>query len=291
MLPLPKHIERDVSLAAHTYFRIGGPARYFAHVSNEETLVSSVAFAKENNLRIFVLSGGSNVLVSDNGFDGLVLHMEMRDITVLGNVLRAESGVPMAKLVATGTMQGLSGVSWAIGVPGMVGGSVRGNAGCFGGEVKDVLTHVRAYDISTQEWRSLSNKECDFAYRESMFKHHPELIIVSADFLLRSGDKGAIADEVRAFTQARVAKQDIGEKCAGCMFKNPEGAHAGELIDRAGLKGYAIGGARISKKHGNFIVNDGNASANDVQKVVAHIKEKIQQSFHIALEEEIQFIS
>ena len=291
MLSLPRIIEANVPLAPYTYFRIGGEAMYLGHIASEQDVVDAVDFAHTNHLRMTVLSGGSNVLVSDAGFDGIVLHMEMREAAVEGNTIRAGAGVPMAKLVATATAHGLEGISWAIGIPGMVGGSVRGNAGCFGGEVKDTLVSVRVYDMNAQAWQTLTNTACVFEYRDSMFKRHPELIITEATFALREGNTKDLAERVRAHIQLRVMKQDIGEKCAGCMFKNPKGAYAGELIELAGLKGFAIGGAHISKKHANFIVNDGNASAEDVRAIVAHVKEKVQQSFYIVLEEEIQYIS
>lgn len=291
MLPnKPACIEERVVLAPFTYFRIGGPARYFARITNEQELIDAIAFAQEQRIRITVLSGGSNVLVSDEGFDGLVLHMEMRALRVDGEHIIAQSGVPMASLVQTASLHALAGLEWAIGIPGMVGGSVRGNAGCFGAEVKDTLVHVRAYDIHTRTWMTYTNAECVFAYRESMFKRHPELIIVEATFALTSGDKDAIIARVRDFTRTRIAKQDIGEKCAGCMFKNPEGEYAGRLIEEAGLKGFVIGGAKVSAKHGNFIVNTGDATATDVRAVVTHVQEKIKKDFGITLETEIQNI-
>lgn len=286
----PPHVEENVFLAPHTYFRIGGPAKYFAHITNEQELASAVAFAHENNLRFTTLSGGSNVLVSDEGFDGLVLHMETRDIRVQGNTITTESGVAMATLVRIATEHALTGLEWAIGIPGMVGGSVRGNAGCFGGEIKDVLTSVRVFDAEKCEWKEFSREECVFDYRESMLKHHPELIITSATFQLAQGDINQISETVREYTRTRVAKQDIGEKCAGCMFKNPKNAFAGKFIEDAGLKGFTIGGARVSTKHANFIVNEGSATARDVRAVVAHIQEKVKKDFGIALETEIQNI-
>jgi len=290
MFSKPQHIEENVLLAPYTYFRIGGPAKYFAHITNEHDLRSAIIFARDNHLRFVVLSGGSNVLVSDEGYDGVVLHMESRDVRIADNMLSADAGVAMATLVREATERALTGIEWAIGIPGMVGGSVRGNAGCFGGEIKDVLTQVRVFDTKTLEYKEFSREACAFDYRESVFKYHPEYIIVSATFQLSRGDKNTITETVRAYTRTRVTKQDIGERCAGCMFKNPANAFAGKLIEDAGLKGFSIGGAKVSMKHANFVVNEGSASARDVCAVVAHIQEKVKKDFGITLETEIQNI-
>ena len=308
-------MQEGVSLKPYTYFKVGGPARFFVDVKNETDLKEAVAFAKKQKIPFAILGAASNIVVADSGFPGVVIRMQMRGIERHEHELTADAGVPNAVLVARAVADGLSGLEWAIGIPGTVGGSVRGNAGCFGGEIKDVLQTVRVFNADTDKVEDHDNSFCHFGYRESVFKKNQNLIVLSATFALRKGDPEVSQRMVRHYTAGRSKSQDIGESSAGCMFKNvawPTGEErrkhllyllpqlaefaqfptipAGFLIDHLGLKGRAIGGVSISKKHGNYMINRGNARAEEVVMLVGLVKEYIHRKFDLHLEEEIQYI-
>lgn len=298
------HIQEHVSLKPYTVFKIGGPARYFCEIQTTKELRDAMQWAKERNAPFVVLGAGSNVLVSDEGCPGLVIHMQMRGMEKIEDtILRFDAGVSMAAAVHFALSCGLGGFEWAIGIPGTIGGSVFGNAGCFGGEMKDVVESIDVFNTSTMALQHYSNTACNFSYRHSIFKEYPEWIIVNATLKLPPLDSAHGAALVREYGKQRVTTQDIGSQCAGCIFKNPArsddwvtpsdgGAKipAGQLIDEAGLKGTKVGGATVSLKHGNFIVNTGNATASDVRQLIAFIKEKVKSVYDIELEEEIRYI-
>lgn len=308
-------IQENVPLAPFTVYRIGGPARFFTDARNEEEVRRALVFARERNVPFFLMGGGSNMLVSDKGFDGLVIHMVGDRIEPDGETLRVDAGVKMARAVTAAVEAGLAGFEWGIGIPGTVGGSVRGNAGCFGGEMKDIVGSVDIVDTSCGTARTLSPAACTFGYRHSIFKEHPDWIIMSAVFHLKKGDPDAIQREIQRITRERVAKQDIGTKSAGCIFKNilwertgtdperlvhkfPELASFTQksaipvsfLIDRAGLKGRRVGSAAVSQAHANFLVNEGEATAGDVRTLIRIIKEEVERKYNLILEEEIQYV-
>lgn len=228
-------IEENVILASHTVYKIGGPARFFASVKDPEELSEAILFAKEKNLPIFVLGAGSNILVSDKGYDGLVIHLSMGGVEIQGTTVKVSAALTMAQVVAKTAQAGLAGFEWAIGVPGTIGGSVRGNAGCFGSEMKDVVERVSVlqntkpsiqitnktqntkHNFQTKEF---TNAECEFGYRDSIFKKHPEWIIVCATLKLQPGDSKEIQEKIKKITLERTGKQDIGTKSCGCIFKN-----------------------------------------------------------------------
>lgn len=291
------NIHEYVSLKSYTVFKIGGPARYFCEIQNTGELQEVVQWAKARNLPFMVLGAGSNVLVSNEGYPGLVIRLLMRDMKKRSeNALFVEAGASMASAAHFAVTHGLGGFEWAVGIPGTIGGSVFGNAGCYGSEMKDVIERVTILDTSTTALRHYSNTACGFFYRHSIFKKHPEWIIVGAMLKLFPRDSAESNSLVRKYSKTRAITQDIGSQCAGCIFKNfipPDGGaqvSAGKLIDEAGLKGTKIGGAMVSLKHGNFIVNSGNATAKDVKQLVALIKEKVKSAHSIELEEEIRYI-
>lgn len=291
-------VQENVLLAPHTYFKIGGPARFFVRVESAQELEEALLFAETKKLPIFLLAGGSNILVSDDGFSGLVIKMNIGGIEHDGKKLLVGAGVPMAEVVRKSVELGLSGFEWAIGIPGTIGGSVRGNAGCFGQEMKDVVEHVTVLKKNSQVSRGkceISNAECEFAYRDSIFKRYREWVILSATLMLQEGNSLQSQELIKEYTKKRVWEQDIGAKCAGCIFKNltrNDGVimRAGELIDKIGLKGYSIGQAMVSEKHANYFINLGGASAYDVKKLIEFVKKKIFEKYNIHLEEEIQYV-
>lgn len=292
-------IRENVPLAPYTYFKIGGPAQFFTETRNEEELREALRFAHDHHLPYRILGGGSNVLISDKGLPGLVIRVTTNNILVDGEKITCDAGVVMARAVAASVEHGLIGFEWAIGIPGTIGGSARGNAGCFGGEMTQALEHIRVLEFKNKKSRTfeLFNKDCHFDYRESIFKHNPHWIILSATLQLKKGDPQESKKLIVQYSKERSAKQDIGEQCAGCMFKNftpPNGGTlipAGLLIDTAGCKGMRVGNAAVSEKHANYFINRGGATAEDVLMLAEYVKKRVRDMCGIALQEEIQIYS
>lgn len=310
-------IQENILLAQYSVFKIGGPARFFASAKTKDELVEALQFAKKKGLRFFMLGAGSNILVADAGFGGLVIKNELSAIFAdeKTKTIHADAGVSMPRLVAEAAKKSIAGFEWGIGIPGTVGGSIRGNAGAFGKETKDVLVSASIYDVKIGEEKILTNTDCAFGYRDSIFKHAPNLVICSAEFQEVIGNKEEIQKKIREISETRSKTQDIGAKCAGCIFKNPkwpsdidtktnlpkkfpdlaqfqdrETIPASYLIDRAGLKGKRIGNAEVSQAHANYIINEGGATADEVTRLITLIKESVRQTYGIMLEEEIQFV-
>lgn len=308
-------IREHEPLAPHTVFKIGGPADFYVDTNTAEDLIRALHEAKSRGRPWLVLGAGSNVLVSDAGYRGTAIHPGGGTIQFDGERVKADAAVSMARLVAESLRHGLRGFEWAIGVPGTIGGSVRGNAGCFGSEMKDVLRAIHVLDAATGRAEEWPSRAAGFHYRDSAFKHRPELVVLGVELALIPGDPRDGERLVREYTAHRAKAQDIGSQSAGCIFKNvpwgrsdidvakvrrqfPElppsgtvgGISAGFLIDQAGLKGLRMGGAAISGRHGNFFLNRGDALAEDVRRLIEHAKREVLERFGIALEEEIQYI-
>jgi len=304
-------IQKEVPLAKYTTFRIGGPAKYYVEVSNLEELKSALEFAKKNQLNFFVLGGGSNVLVSDAGFFGLVIKVKLNDIKIEGEKMEVGAGVYLAKVVRDAGEQELTGMEWATGIPGTLGGAVRGNAGAYGGEIKDILELVKALDTEKMEIKIFQNSECDFRYRQSMFKRNPQLVIISAVLKLQKGNKDKIQKKSQEIIVGRMKKLPQGAPSAGSFFINPvvqnekliqefeaeKGVKskagklpAGWLIEKVDLKGKKVGGAMVNENQTNYIVNTGSATAEDVVILSSLIKQKVRVQLGVQLKEEVQFI-
>ncbi|HAU65749.1 MAG: UDP-N-acetylenolpyruvoylglucosamine reductase [Candidatus Uhrbacteria bacterium GW2011_GWF2_39_13] len=295
----------------HTNFRIGGPAKWFVEIKSLDELQGVLEVIKENQLSFFVLGGGSNILVSDQGFDGVVVKMAMRTYEIQGKRIKSDAGVLASALARATATHGLKGLTWAISLPGTVGGGVRGNAGCFGGEMKDYF--ISAFVLRDGELIELKKEDLAFGYRESVIKHNND-IIVSATFELQEGDPTELKIELDDKLMRRKKSQPLDAGSAGCLFKNYEIKNdedvqrlasyadippemwsarrisAGWLIDNLGLKGTHIGGAKISEQHGNFVVNTGSATADDVVQLVALIKTRARNEYGIVLQEEVQYV-
>ena len=308
-------IRENIPLAPYTIYKIGGFARFFVEITGIDDLREAVVFAREKGLKHVILGAGSNMLISDNGFDGLVIRMTGGGIQVQGERMAVDAGVMMARAVTESGKAALHGFEWGIGVPGTIGGSIRGNAGCFGGEMKDVVESVEVFDVQTATSYKLQATNCAFGYRNSIFKTHPEWIVVCAVLCLETGDREMIQKEIGRIAHERVIKQDIGTKSCGCIFKNiswpsdngskeklcaqfPELAvfrgrstiPAAFLIDGCGLKGRRVGSICISDKHANFFINQGEGTSKDVVALIAVAKEEVKKKYGIDLEEEIYFL-
>ena len=281
---------RDEPMAKRTSFRVGGAARLHVTAPSSEALVDAVTAALDLDVPFYVYGGGSNLLVNDDGFEGVMIQAGNRGLSFDGEKVRAESGIITGFVARQSVDHGLTGFEWAIGVPGTIGGAVYGNAGCYGGEMKDVVESVDVFDLNTRERKTLSNGECGFGYRESMFKHHPFLLLSTTIQLKPTKDIVAGKTRMEEIMKMRKEKQPLELSSCGCAFKNPPGASAGQLIDGLSLKGTRIGDIQVSEKHGNFFVNRGHARAQDVIALISLVKMKVRDELGIELEEEVQLV-
>ena len=277
-------------LAHHTSFQIGGPARLFCEPQNKRQLARALAICRSHGARYYLLGNGTNVLFADEGFDGVVIHIggAMAGIVRDGRVLRADAGAPLSRVCVVAANEGLSGLEFAFGIPGCVGGAVYMNAGAYGGEIKDVLVSASFLDETGAE-RTLSAQELQLGYRTSIFEHQPWSIL-SASFLLRADRSNDIRMRMADFGRRRTEKQPLEMPSAGSTFKRPQGAYAGALIDQCGLRGCAIGGAQISEKHCGFIVNTGNATCADVLSLADVVCKIVTEQTGFVLEKEIRVV-
>ncbi|MFZ3100069.1 MAG: UDP-N-acetylmuramate dehydrogenase [Minisyncoccales bacterium] len=290
-------IKKNEPLANHCTYRIGGPARVLFLAANEREIVAGIEIAKEKNFKMMILGGGSNVLFSDCGFDGLVLKLVNNFIKIAEEkenraVVLAGAGAPLAALVKFALDNSLAGMEWAAGIPGTAGGAIRGNAGAFGREIGASVFRVRALEISGKSVvpAIVGKEDCAFGYRESVFKRNKNLVITAAKFVLEKGNANEIADKIKECAEKKRISQPLDFPSAGSVFKNPEGFFAAKIIEDCGLKGRSAGGAQISEKHANFIVNRGNAKADDVLALIAQIKAAAKEKFAVDLREEIEIV-
>jgi UDP-N-acetylmuramate dehydrogenase len=286
-----KGVKKNISLKNYTTFRIGGKAKYFFVAKNREQLFFAILTAEKNKLPFFILGGGSNILVSDKGFNGLIIKVGNNNWALRKNKIFGGAGVNLSKLVNIAKENNLSGLEWAAGIPGTLGGAIYGNAGAFGVSMKDIIKSVEVFDTKKGKTVLLENQKCKFSYRDSIFKKNKNLIIISAEITLLKSSYKKITKRINEFLEYRINFQPLNFPSAGSVFKNPQRKSAGELIEKANLKGTMVGGAKISEKHANFIVNSKNAKSKDVENLINLIKKTIKKNFGIILEEEIQFLT
>lgn len=274
-------------MTKHTSFHIGGPAELMAQPQSEAELQSLLMKAAEAAVPVTLVGNGSNLLVRDKGIRGLVIKLGsmLRDIKVSGNVLTFGSGVSLAQASKKAAELGLSGMEFAVGIPGSIGGAVYMNAGAYDGEMSKVVKSVRVMDAAG-EVSELSAGELDFGYRHSALQGSSK-IVTSVTVELAIGDKQAIAEKMADFSNRRITKQPLELPSAGSMFKRPPGYFAGTLIDQTGLKGYTVGGAQVSTKHAGFVVNIGGATAADVLQLISDVQAKVFAAHGVHLEPEV----
>ncbi len=307
-------VKENELMSEHTTLKIGGPAKLYLIAKTADELVTAMNQAEELDIPWFVFGGGSNLLVSDEGYQGVVMQMADRSLIVRDNQIKVAAGVFTSLVANTAANAGLAGFEWAATVPGTIGGAVFGNAGCYGGEMKDIISSVEVYDVKSSARVVLSNADCKFGYRDSRFKHEP-FVILFVTLKLQSGDKEEIRKKIQELMSQRKNSQPQGEFSAGCLFKNFEYSDestldilkrrgdeipadmlknkrlaAGWLIDKLGLKGQKVGQAQISQAHGNFLINLGGARAQDVLALSSMVKMKIRDELGILLEDEIQYL-
>ncbi len=274
-------------MTKHTSFHIGGPAELMAQPQSEAELQSLLLKAAEAAVPVTLVGNGSNLLVRDKGIRGLVIKLGsmLRDIKGSGNVLTFGSGVSLAQASKKAAELGLSGMEFAVGIPGSIGGAVYMNAGAYDGEMSKVVKSVRVMDAAG-EVSELSAGELDFGYRHSALQGSGK-IVTSVTVELAAGDKQAIAEKMADFSNRRITKQPLELPSAGSMFKRPPGYFAGTLIDQTGLKGYTVGGAQVSTKHAGFVVNIGGATAADVLQLISDVQAKVFAAHGVHLEPEV----
>jgi UDP-N-acetylmuramate dehydrogenase len=275
-------------LARHTSLHIGGPAEYYLRVTSERDLVETIRVAREKELPVFLLGAGTNLLVADQGIRGVVLHNDWAETSVDGTIVAAASGTPMASVAAVAARSGIIGLEWMATVPGTVGGAVHGNAGAFGKETKDDLVDAELMDLNGKTWTA-SHAALGFAYRTSALQGTPT-VVVRARFRGQQGDRATAVRRIKEMANERMAKQPLAQPNTGSIFRNPPGDHAGRLIEAAGLKGATEGGAMVSTKHANFIVNIGDASAVDVKALMERCQREVKRKFGVDLVPEVELV-
>ena len=278
-------------MSRQTSFRVGGNADIIAFPKNENELVSILKNAAENNVPCIVIGNGSNLLIKDCGIKGLVVKTTAMDpkITVDGDIIRCSAGASLSKLCMAALENSLTGLEFAYGIPGSVGGAVFMNAGAYGGEIKDVITkcdYIAPDGVSGQ----LSKEDMLLGYRTSVFNKN-NCVISGAYFKLNKDSQDAIKERMNDFLARRKSKQPLEYPSAGSTFKRPEGYFAGALIEQSGLKGFSVGGAQVSEKHAGFVINKGDATARDVMDLVEYIRKKVKEDSGVDLEPEIRIFS
>lgn len=286
--------EEDIRLrepmADHTTFRIGGPADCFVQIENKEQLIQVLRYLRQVEVPFFILGNGSNLLVSDKGYQGIILQIgqKMSKIEVEGDVITAQAGASMAQVARAALDHGLTGLEFASGIPGTIGGGIVMNAGAYDGELSGVVTQVNVVN-GAGECMELENDSMEFGYRTSTIRNNP-FTVTEVVLKLEKGDREQIKAKMEDLAARRREKQPLEYPSAGSTFKRPRGYFAGKLIMDAGLRGFRIGGARVSEKHCGFVVNIGNATAEDVRDVINEVQERVKERFNVNLEPEILFL-
>ena len=277
-------------MAAHCSFRIGGPVRALAVPEDVMSLSRICSILKDHELAPFILGNGTNLLPPDEGLRELFMigteKLQRLELLPDGAVY-AEAGVSLSRLSSFAQQNGLQGLEFASGIPGSVGGGCFINAGAYGGEMKDVIESVVCLSLQDQGLYEVSVEKCEYGYRKSYFSTHAGCVILSAVFRLQPGDREEIAARMREMNDKRRRKQPLELPSAGSAFKRPEGHFAGALIEQAGLKGFAVGGAQVSPKHAGFVVNTGGATSHDVYDLMMHVRKTVYENSGVALEPEI----
>ncbi len=285
-------VECDEPMSRHSSFRIGGPARRMAFPERGEQLVLLLGFAEECGARPLVIGNGTNLLVPDEGLDRLVVNTSAMSRLEPGSescTIRAEAGVSLTRLADFACKQGLTGLEFAHGIPGTLGGAVCMNAGAYDGEMKQVVQSVTLL-FPEEGVRTLSCEEMDFGYRHSLLSDRPDGVVLSAVLRLAEGNEDEIREKMRSLMARRKASQPLEYPSAGSTFKRPTGYFAGTLIDQCGLKGLTVGGAQVSEKHAGFVINLGGATCADVTELIRQVQDRVFAEKGVRLEPEVKII-
>lgn len=282
-------VRQNVPLKKYTTFKVGGPALFFLIPETKKALLQLIKTIKNIKLPHFVLGKGSNVIVSDKGFKGIIIYTGHLDkITVQSNNIIAQSGATLKNVAETAQQNSLTGIEFASGIPGSLGGAIFMNAGAYGGEMSDIIKEVSAFKKNGHKI-ILKKEDLNFSYRNSIFQSK-EYIITTATLGLKKGNKDKIKEKMQKLNQKRKNKQPIEYPSAGSSFKRPKGYYTGPLIEKANLKGHQIGGAQVSEKHAGFIVNKGNATAKDIVNLIRKIQKEVYKTSGVKLKPEPKFL-
>ncbi len=290
-------VRRQEPMSAHTTFRIGGPAAFYVEADGEEVLRQILLLCIRQEMPYFILGNGSNLLVSDQGYPGVMISIKRfdrlifpgRDQETGKQVVEAQGGVLLSKLAAQVAAEGLTGFEFAGGIPGTLGGAVAMNAGAYGGEIADNIVAARVMEKDGTV-RELMREELKLSYRRSIVQEKG-MIVLAARFAFDEGNVAQIQERMSQLAARRRAKQPLKYRSAGSTFKRPEGYYAGKLIEDAGLKGYRVGDVMVSEKHSGFIVNVGNGTCQDAMSVISHVQQKVYERFGIKLELEVKYVA
>lgn len=305
-------IQENILLKEHSTFKIGGAAKYFTLANNESQLIEALKWSRNKNIPFLILGNGSKILFSDKGYQGLVIKIQISNIQIQGEKIICGAGVLINKILGLVTAKGLTGLEWAAGIPGTIGGAIFGNAGAFGFETKDIVENVKVLNLKDFKITEFQNEKCQFSYRSSIFKERKNYIILQTELRLRQSEGEDVRKKIKENLLYRKGKHPLEYPSVGSIFQNvklskenqkliekfpdlKQFSQGGEiptahLINSCQLKGKTIGGAQISEKHPNFIINIGEAKAQDVISLIKLIKKKIKEKFGINLKEEIIII-
>lgn len=283
-----ERVKKEEPMRLHTTFRVGGPADLFVSPNSVEEVCKVTALCREEGVPYYIMGNGSNLLVSDQGYRGVIIqfYKEMNDISVEGTLLRAQAGALLSAVANRALSESLTGFEFAAGIPGTLGGACVMNAGAYGGEMKDVL---KAVTVLTQEGEvlTLSNEELELGYRTSVIARE-HYIVLEAEIALSEGKKEEIQAVMDDLKERRITKQPLEYPSAGSTFKRPEGYFAGKLIQDAGLRGFQVGGAQVSEKHCGFVINKDHATAAEIAELIRQVSEKVEAQFGVKLEPEVK---
>ena len=284
------HVLIDEPMKQHTTFKIGGPADYFLVPETGEEVGEIIKICRKTDTPYFILGNGSNLLVGDGGYRGAVIQVyrNMSAVTVEGTTITAQAGALLSAVAAAAKNASLTGFEFAGGIPGTVGGAAVMNAGAYGGEMKDVLVEVTVMDAEGKIF-AISAEKLELGYRTSVIKK-AGYIVLEAKIRLKEGDQEAIRERMKELTIQRTTKQPLEYPSAGSTFKRPEGYFAGKLVMDSGLRGYQVGGARISEKHCGFVINAGDATAKDVRTLMDNVRDIVYEKYGVTLEPEVKFL-
>lgn len=282
---------KDEPLYKHTTYRVGGPARLFVKIKDLDGLINTIKYCRKHRIQLFVIGRGSNLLFSDKSFNGIIISLEdFNQYKINGNTVTAQCGVAMIKLAYDCAKVGLSGFEFMGGIPGNIGGGIFMNAGAYKSSISEVVKTVTVLDEHFK-LVTLSKEEMQFGYRHSIIQEHKKWIIIEATFELQTKTVKEVKELLDKRKERRMSTQPWNQPSAGSVFRNPEEGSAWEYIDGAGLRGYEIGGAQISPKHSNFIVNNGYASAKDIYDLIFHVQKVVYDKYQITLKPEVRFIN
>ena len=285
-------VEENVSLSKYTTYRVGGTALALVYPKSVKKLVSLIKLLNGSKIKYKVIGNGSNLLFSDKNFNGVIIKLtELANITFLSyNKIRVEAGYSLPKLSLLVAKKGLAGLEFASGIPGTVGGAIFMNAGAYKSDMGYIVQSVR---VLTPDCKIITfeNREMDFHYRSSFLQKHPEYICLDAVIKLKKGDKELLDEVIKERRARRIESQPLEYPSAGSVFRNPEGNFAGKLIEDLGLKGYRIGGAMVSEKHANFIINYDNATSADIKNLIDYVHDRVMDEYNIDLKIEQEFVN